>query len=464
MKSIIAAGLLLFPAALFAACSATDVRGTKGAPTDPSEPATHVGNCDSLGQGNAKDSVILDHVFLYRTYLEQRDTIGALEFWRYIFREAPGYDEGIYTQGLSMYKTLIRTEANEERRERLIDTLFMIWDKRIECFGKECQNLGRKALDMVTYRKSAVAEIKVLFDKAMEVCGDEPEYFVITYWISLNAAEYRKGNLTCDDMLKMYERVLKIIKQNEGSPHYQYYKQTEESTVNELTRLGCMDCDKLVPIFSQRITADPDNPELWKQAWSNLKNCKDQCDEPILTAFSKLLDVEPNAELARWLFSCLVRRERFREALPFGEKAVELEANRDTKASLALNVAQVHQKLGNSPKSREWANKALEIRPGWGDAFIHIGYLYAASAGQCSSEPFEGRTVFWAAIDKWERAKSDPSTAEEASRLISRYWSSMPTNENLFNSTLIPLDHRGQTYTVGCWIQETTTIRTSDGN
>jgi len=63
----------------------------------------------------------------------------------------------------------------------------------------------------------------------------------------------------------------------------------------------------------------------------------------------------------------------------------------------------------------------------------------------------------WPAIDKWNYAKSiDPSSASEANKLINQYNQYMPTREDIFQRVIEP----GSTIKVGCWIQETTIVRT----
>ena len=65
--------------------------------------------------------------------------------------------------------------------------------------------------------------------------------------------------------------------------------------------------------------------------------------------------------------------------------------------------------------------------------------------------------VVWVAIDKWNKAKAiDPNTAAEANKLIGKYAQYMPNKADVFmNPNMVA----GQRYTVGCWINETTIVR-----
>ena len=57
-----------------------------------------------------------------------------------------------------------------------------------------------------------------------------------------------------------------------------------------------------------------------------------------------------------------------------------------------------------------------------GDAYITIGLAYAVSSNDYEGDEFDKRTVFWAAVDKFVKAKQvDPSVAAKANEYIERY-------------------------------------------
>ena len=66
--------------------------------------------------------------------------------------------------------------------------------------------------------------------------------------------------------------------------------------------------------------------------------------------------------------------------------------------------------------------------------------------------------MFWVAVDKCIKAKQiDPSVADRANSMISIYSQHYPSVETIFFNDYA----EGQSYTVGGWINETTTIRAS---
>jgi phage tail protein X len=67
-----------------------------------------------------------------------------------------------------------------------------------------------------------------------------------------------------------------------------------------------------------------------------------------------------------------------------------------------------------------------------------------------------GKSVFWAAVDKYIRAKSvDSSVESDANSKIAQYSKFYPAASDLFFRDM----QEGSSYTVGCWINENTTVR-----
>ncbi|MCI5055894.1 MAG: hypothetical protein MRY83_07280, partial [Flavobacteriales bacterium] len=102
--------------------------------------------------------------------------------------------------------------------------------------------------------------------------------------------------------------------------------------------------------------------------------------------------------------------------------------------------------------------KLLEVNANSGDAYLIIATAYAASAGSCGEDNCTKKAAYWAAVDKCIKAKNvDPSVAEEANKKINSYSAQFPGKEACFFLSIT----EGSSYTVGCWINETTTARFS---
>ena len=127
------------------------------------------------------------------------------------------------------------------------------------------------------------------------------------------------------------------------------------------------------------------------------------------------------------------------------------------KAKYSLLVAKIYYRdIKNFSQSRKYARESLTHNPSSGEPNLLIGNLYASSGPLCGpGRGWDSQIVTWPAIDKWKLALSDPLVADEARKLIATYEQYMPSKADIFQRTL----NVGDAFTVGCWINERTTIR-----
>ena len=135
-----------------------------------------------------------------------------------------------------------------------------------------------------------------------------------------------------------------------------------------------------------------------------------------------------------------------------------METDAVVKAEDYYLIALISFEQNEYSKARQYCLKAIENNPNYGAAYLLIGKMYAATAK--SVYPDDGvlaRTVYYAAIDKFEKAKQvDPSVAEEANTLINAYRAHLPSTEEVF---MHPELEKGKAITIGGWIGERTTVR-----
>lgn len=84
-----------------------------------------------------------------------------------------------------------------------------------------------------------------------------------------------------------------------------------------------------------------------------------------------------------------------------------------------------------------------------------IGDSYALCASACG-DAFEVKTVYWAAVDQYAKAKAaDKGVAGAANSRINTYSNYFPEKKDVFFRNLTD----GSSYTLKCWPNVTTTIR-----
>jgi tetratricopeptide (TPR) repeat protein len=176
------------------------------------------------------------------------------------------------------------------------------------------------------------------------------------------------------------------------------------------------------------------------------------------TASENLHRLSPTAESALNIAILAFHAEKFVDAVEYYQQAINLETNENNKADYYFGLAACHLELNNKEKARTYAQKASALRSNWGEPFILIGQLYASSKNECSSLSLPN-SIYWVAVDMFVKAKNiDPSVKEKANKLILSYSNYFPNKEEAFFQDVT----EGENYSIGCWINETTTARFND--
>ena len=115
--------------------------------------------------------------------------------------------------------------------------------------------------------------------------------------------------------------------------------------------------------------------------------------------------------------------------------------------------------LGQAQSAKTYALKMLAINPQSGEAYLIIGNAYVKGRKDCGGDECKSRAAYWAAVDKFAKAKSvDPSVSDKVQQYINSYVGQFPKKEDCFFYGLTD----GQSYTLDCWIGETTIVRTRE--
>ena len=151
----------------------------------------------------------------------------------------------------------------------------------------------------------------------------------------------------------------------------------------------------------------------------------------------------------------LLIQKRFMAAVPYMEEALNME-NQEKVDDAYLVLADIFRATGNYSRARKMALGAAKINTEDGTPYVIIGDMYAASAKDCGTDDLTKKVAYWAAVDKYKKAKSvDPSLTDVMNKRIRSYQAHFPPTEVLFFHAL----KEGDSYTVGCWINEVTKIR-----
>lgn len=377
--------------------------------------------------------------------------------WTEAFHRCPGSSKNIYIKGEKIIENLIKDSDDPAYQKAMKDTLYLLYDTRIEYFGQEGFVLGKKGVDMIKYSPDSIETAYSIMGKSIQLEQTKSKPSVIVTFIQSAYALYRAGIIEPAKFVNDYVLVADIVA-NHSRPGSQIERATE--TVEKIfAESGAADCETLVTIFTPKFEANPDDVELLKKITELLNNADCHTSDLYANASEKLYELEPSAQSAYNLARLFVIRNEIEKASEYYLNAIKAETDMLKVADYYVELASItFSKQSDKPLARTYARKAIEANPNKGDAYILIGNLYASSASECGDNNVEKASVYWIAVDKYKKAKAvDTGVNEKANDLINRYSQYFPSKEDAFFYNLID----GNDYTVKCWINEETTVRTA---
>ncbi len=402
---------------------------------------------------------------LYDQYYKQRNFSMAAEPWRWMFFNCPLATQNIYIHGAVLVKHMYQAETDPSKREALVDTLMMIYDQRIDYFGREGFVLGRKVADLYQYSPTSVQEQYEISERSIELEGFDSQADVLLINFQSTVRLVEAGIMDPGKVVEGYDRAMDIIEYNLlNKPQDSLYYMPSRNNI-EILFEPYASCENLVRIFQPRFEANPNDPELLEKVTDMLEKSGCTDTELFFLTTKALHALNPTAQSAFLMGRLESNAANFQQAISYYEQAVEL-YEADTSKNYSeerfranlLMADMSYRNLKRFPQARTYALAANNANPNDGRPFLLIGEMYAASASDCGHDELTKKTAYWAAVDKFLQARdadNDPVVKDRATHLINTYSQYFPSMELIFFHGF----DRGQTYRVECWINETTRIR-----
>ena len=389
--------------------------------------------------------------------------------WRRVFLNCPGYKERTLTDGVKIVNNvLIKGTKDAALKEKYIDTLVMVYDARVQYFpqtknGNQVGNIkGRLGLDLMAY-PSRLEQSYMALKAAIDLDGNNSAYnFIDGYFMqTINMA--KAGKVDESLIIEEYSRLMDIVEFNIN----RYTTEGNEKLLGNFTQTknnleGAVqpyaNCEDLVRIYQKKFDAEPDNVELLNKIATVLssRNC-DKSDLYLAVAI-KLHKLNPSPESAYFIGKRYLVDQAYGKAVSYLNEATK-STDKQSAQQAYKYLAQIMLKEGNWEQGRTYARKAIELDKTDGEPYMIIGYLYASSGKDCNLNPLHQKAVYWAAVDKFQKAKEvDPSMASKANEMIREYSKLFPTSEDAFFYNVF----EGDEYQVECWINEKTKARFSN--
>jgi len=414
------------------------------------------------------DSVeTVKNISLYREFFKQKNYASALEPWRYVFFQAPCSREQTHIDGIAMFKDAMKVQKDSTLRTPFLDTLMMIYDARAKFFPKSASNaLGRKAVDMLDNIPGQNSRIREAFEAAVAVGGNATEPFILGYYFKVGIKDFKAGVIDQPAIFSLYNQLAGIADANLArtdldSTKRQRFIENKAALDADLSISVIENCEQILSAFEDKFNEGAVDIALRDLIYTQLrlKNCKES------TFYEKVAISKQNDNPSPLLGIELARRfhksDRKKEAEQYYQSALSLVTDDSVKAQYTYDYAALFSEDKQFSKARVLALEAHALRPSWGKPLIFIGNLYASSYIECGGGGIAAQAVYWAAVDKYKAAaKANPALQEECDQLISKYSGYFPTIQTLFFNK--PPFKVGDAYRVGCWLDESTTVRSSD--
>ncbi len=391
---------------------------------------------------------------MYNDQLKGKRYAEAVEPLSWLLENAPNLNASIYINGAKIYKELAKVEADAAKKAEYQESSLMMYDKRIEHFGKEADVLNRKAWAMYAFYKkdkTKFASLFEMYEKAIDLAGAKTHNNnLVPYMDVMRKHKLSGGNLTDDDVLERYDKINAIIDQKllAGEDKEKMAK-TREFIDKMLTSMVTVDCDFIQNKLGEKLKEDPTNIKLSKKilSLSLASNCSNL---PIFLEAAKIVQADnPDFFMAKIIGIKSNANGDVATAFKYYNEAIRLTDDGVKKADIYYEMAVQLSHQGRKAESRANAFKAVEADPSRKKAFKLIGDLYLTSFETCKKgeSRVEDRAVYIAAYEMYKKAGD--------TKMMKIAQNQFPTMEDIFNKLL----DVGQNIKVGCWINETVKIQ-----
>ncbi len=409
---------------------------------------------------------------LYRDYVEKEDYEAAFDMWKQLMEHSPAGHVYHFIDGVTIYQAFIERDAEDEAKTKEYkQTIVNLFEQRMACMSAARGDKGA-VLETMAYTMSSMGyenfeKTLGTFEAAIKENGNKTSAYILAYYADHAIWMYGNDLLSKEKVREIY-MTLEAIKDanttnSDYSDNWQYVEDYYKPYIDLI-----FDCSFFMKKLKPNYEAAPNNHEVFRPILKTLlqKGCSPE--DPFIAELMKKDaaqgEIERVAQMEEWKQSNpdyyakdQLSRGNLDEALVYFEKALSMNIGNERLAEVNFSLGKIAHRKGQYGQARGYYYKAADLKSGWGEPYIEIGKMYAASVGSCGNgDGFQQGVVVCAALDMWNKAKSiDGSVAGEASNLISKYSGSVPTKEDAFQRGV----SAGQSASVGCWIGGSATIR-----
>ncbi|MBP7509536.1 MAG: hypothetical protein KA807_17115 [Prolixibacteraceae bacterium] len=413
-----------------------------------------------------RDMEFLNPYSLYREFYKQNDLASALPHWRKLYKFYPKSTAQIYIDGLNIYDKYLKDALDSKTKKTYLDTIMNIFDKRMKYMDNVGELMGRKAakyletvltLDLNENQlKECIKKGYGFAEKSLAESGLQAEPAVMVLYMQSTKRLYAFNEFDNSTVIDNYEKIMNIIEEQKKNEVTKEKALQAEPLVEQIVESsGALDCKTMIALYTEKFKQSPNDLALIKKIVKMLR--KEGCTDSDIysNAAEKLYELEPSPDAAFNMANMFVKKEKFEKAFDYYDKAIAEEKDPSTKAMYQYYSGMLGLQHGKLQHARNMASEAIKLKNDYCEAYMLLGEVFAQSAKSFSDDDFERSTVFWIAVDNFERAARYANCKNDGESKASFYRNYFPNKEEVFFRSLT----EGGRYTVGGWINESTVVR-----
>ena len=419
------------------------------------------------------------NVSLFHESVKNKMYADAYGPWMEVYTTCPNANKSIYSDGSKIIEALYQAASDPKEKERLANLAIEMQDKRIKYFGNDPKYpkayiLGEKGLAYLDFfGDTKLSEARECLQQSVEGMGASSKIMVLVKLVDASYAIYKQSPDTkAEQFIADYELASNYLAEqaaNTNNKNAEIAGKQKDYVDNIFAISGAADCAKLDAIYASVVKENQTNLDMLQKIAKLYKRVRCTESDVYFAACESAHKLQPTDESAAGCASMAAKKGDYEQAVSYYDQAIKLAMVEDELEDVAdyqYNAAfYCYNNLKKYAEARKYAQASiatlsgLGISKGQGRCYIIIGMCYAST--QLYPNDAKGRilnkTVYWAAVDKFVKAKQvDSSVEAQASEFISTYSRYYPTKEERFD---LPGEFSGSTYYVGGWIGESTSIR-----
>jgi len=434
-----------------------------------------------VAQVEEEDPVVteecLGQVSLFTEYCKTKAYADAYEPWLEVYKNCPNANKAIYSKGSQILEWKYQNAASAEEKAEIAQLAMQMYDKRMKYFGDDPKYptayiLGQKGVDYFTFfpNDATNREAYSWLKQSVEGMGNNSQLSTLVKLAEVSTAIYKANPETfVNQYISDYQQVssvLQAIWDNPASKNATAAAQQKEYVDGLFAASGAASCEKMDELYKNYVSTNGQYLEDMLKMMKLFKSVGCTESEVYFSAAVAAHKLQPTEESAVGCAKMCIKKEDWEGALGYYTQALTLveEGNEEVKGEYYLSMATIlMDKLHRYADARTLSRRAMEADPTKaGRCYLLIGLCYAASQPYQAPEypaakaAILNKTVFWAAVDQFQKAKAYADCAEDAAKLIAAYSKYFPTKEEIFD---LPAAFGDGFFIVGGWINERTTCR-----